>query len=65
MNIVLREICDATPGKVLRAYEIPADLRKGLARYFDFYNAKCRYSALDSRPPDAVYFDQDASERAA
>jgi putative transposase len=42
----------------LRAYETPADLRQGLARYFDFYNARRRHSALDRRTPDAVYFEQ-------
>lgn len=49
----------------LRAYETPADLRKGLVRYFDFYNARRRHSALDRRTPDAVYFDQVARELAA
>ena len=49
----------------LRAYETPADLRKGLVRYFDFYNARRRHSALDRRTPDAVYFDQAACELAA
>ena len=42
----------------LRAYETPADLRRGLTRYFDFYNTRRRHSALDRRTPDAVYFDQ-------
>jgi len=42
----------------LHAYETPADLRQGLARYFDFYNARRRHSALDRRTPDAVYFEQ-------
>ena len=42
----------------LRAYETPTELRAGLARYFDFYNARRRHSALDRRTPDAVYFDQ-------
>jgi len=49
----------------LRAYETPAELRTGLARYFDFYNARRRHSALDRRTPDAVYFDQVTRERAA
>lgn len=49
----------------LRAYETPAALRKGLARYFEFYNTKRRHSALDRRTPDAVYFDQVTCERAA
>jgi len=42
----------------LRAYETPADLRQGLARYFDFYNARRRHSALHRRTPDAVYFEK-------
>jgi putative transposase len=42
----------------LSAYETPADLRHALARYFDFYNARRRRSALDRRTPDAVYFEQ-------
>ena len=42
----------------LRAYETPTELRKGLARYFTFYNTRRRHSALDRRTPDAVYFDQ-------
>ncbi len=49
----------------LRAYETPADLRKGLVRYFNFHNARRRHSALDRRTPDAVYFDQAARELAA
>ena len=49
----------------LRAYETPAQLRAGLARYFEFYNARRRHSALDRRTPDAVYFSQTAPVRAA
>ena len=49
----------------LRAYGTPADLRNGLARYFEFYNARRRHSALHRRPPDAVYFDQAARKLAA
>jgi len=49
----------------LRAYETPAELRAGLGRYFDFYNARRRHSALDRRTPDAVYFAQTAPELAA
>ena len=40
----------------LKAYETPRELRDGLARYFEFYNARRRHSALDRRTPDAVYF---------
>lgn len=41
----------------LRAYEAPAELRTGLAQYFEFYNTRRRHSALGRRTPDAVYFD--------
>jgi putative transposase len=49
----------------LRAYETPTELRAGLARYFEFYNARRRHSALDRRTPDAVYFNQEAPKLAA
>ena len=49
----------------LRAYETPGQLRVGLTRYFQFYNARRRHSALDRRTPDAVYFEQTASTLAA
>jgi putative transposase len=49
----------------LRAYETPAQLRQGLAQYFDFYTARRRHSALERRTPDAVYFNQDTRQRAA
>jgi putative transposase len=49
----------------LRAYETPAELRAGLARYFAFYNTKRRHSALDRHTPDAVYFDQARHDLAA
>ena len=42
----------------LRAYETPKELRAGLTRYFAFYNARRRHSALDRRTPDAVYHAQ-------
>ena len=41
----------------LRAYDTPAALRVGLTRYFDFYHARRRHTALDRRTPDAVYFE--------
>ena len=49
----------------LRAYETPRELRAGLGRYFEFYNARRRHSALDRRTPDAVYFDVAGSKLAA
>jgi putative transposase len=36
-------------------YEALAELRSGLRRYFDFYNATRRHTALARRTPDAVY----------
>jgi len=48
----------------LHAYETPAELRVGLIRYFEFYNAGRRHSALDRRTPDAVYFER-ATDRLA
>lgn len=44
----------------LHAYESPVALRAGLGRYFSFYNAQRRHSALDRRTPDAVYHAQAA-----
>ena len=49
----------------LHAYETPAELRAGLARYFTFYNTRRRHSALDRRTPDAVYYEQVTPELAA
>jgi putative transposase len=49
----------------LRAYETPRELRAGLGRYFEFYNARRRHSALDRRTPDAVYFDVASAKLAA
>jgi putative transposase len=49
----------------LRAYETPAELRAGLARYFTFYNTRRRHSALNRRTPDVVYFDQANQELVA
>ena len=49
----------------LHAYETPAELHNGLARYFQLYNTRRRHSALDRRTPDAVYFDQTSRELAA
>ena len=40
----------------LHAYEAPAALRAGLARYFKFYNGQRRHSSLGRRTPDSVYF---------
>lgn len=37
----------------------------GLHRYCELYNSKRRHSSLDRRTPDAVYFNQTASDLAA
>jgi len=42
----------------LKAYETPADLRRGLDRFFMFYNRRRRHTALDRNTPDNVYFNQ-------
>lgn len=44
----------------LRSYETPAALRVGFSRYVEFYNTRRRYSALDRRTPDALYFEKSA-----
>jgi len=49
----------------LRAYDCPAALRRGLERYFSFYNTQRRHSALDDHTPDSVYFGHLVVPRAA
>ena len=40
----------------LKAYESIAEARKGLTKYFDFYNRSRRHQSLDRRTPDDVYW---------
>lgn len=40
----------------LKAYESIAETRKGLIKYFDFYNINRRHQSLDRRTPDDVYW---------
>lgn len=40
----------------LRAYETVSEVRAGLARYFQFFNARRPHSGLRSRTPDGVFF---------
>ena len=40
----------------LRAYDTVAAARSGIARYFEFYNARRPHRAHDGRTPDVVYF---------
>ena len=42
----------------VKAYETPADLRRGLDRFFMFYNRRRRHTSLDRNTPDNVYFNQ-------
>ncbi len=49
----------------LRACETPVELRAGLGRYFELYNAGRRHSALGRRTPYAVYFEQANHEMVA
>lgn len=40
----------------LHGYETMADVRKGLKKYFDFYNSTRPHDGLKRRKPDEVYF---------
>lgn len=40
----------------LKAYESITEVRKGLTKYFDFYNRSRRHQSLDRRTPDNVYW---------
>ncbi len=42
----------------LRAYASVAEARDSLARYFNFYNTRRPYQALDGMTPDQAYFTQ-------
>ena len=42
----------------IKAYETPAELRKGLKNFFSFYNSRRRHAALGRKTPDSVYFEQ-------
>lgn len=42
----------------LHAYESVHEVKKGLNRYFCFYNHKRPHSSLDGKTPDQVYFNQ-------
>jgi putative transposase len=49
----------------LRAYDSVGAARAGLARYFEFYNARRPHQAHGGRTPDMVYFDTLAPQQAA
>jgi len=40
----------------LHAYDSVGEARKGIQRYFSFYNQRRPHSSLDGRTPDMVYF---------
>ena len=40
----------------LHAYDSVREARAGIARYFDFYNARRPHSSLDKKTPDEFYF---------
>lgn len=40
----------------LHAYDTPATLRKGLAKYIAFYNSRRPHQALDEYTPDQMYY---------
>jgi putative transposase len=42
----------------LRVYESPAALRRGLAQYFQFYNAQRGHQMLNRQTLDAVYLGE-------
>jgi putative transposase len=49
----------------LKAYESIAEARKGLTKYFDFYNRSRRHQSLDRRTPDDVYWSTLPQKQAA
>lgn len=49
----------------LHAYDTPAEARKGLDRYFRFYNTQRTHQALDRLTPDEVYFQIHRLRKAA
>ena len=49
----------------LHAYDSVSQARKGLQRYFEFYNERRPHSSLDGKTPDAVYFNSLSLQQAA
>jgi putative transposase len=41
----------------VRAYDGVSDVRKGMEKYFAFYNQRRPHRALDGKTPNEVYFD--------
>jgi putative transposase len=49
----------------LRAYDTVADVRRGLERYFTFYNERRPHQALGGVTPDQVYQQQTSNSKAS
>jgi len=49
----------------LHAYDSVTEARRGLERYFLFYNQRRPHSSLDGRTPDMVYFNRLPQPQAA
>jgi putative transposase len=49
----------------LHAYDSVTQARRGLERYFRFYNQRRPHSSLDGKTPDQVYFDSLSPQLAA
>jgi putative transposase len=41
----------------LWSFDNGAELRKGLGRWFNFYNSERSHQSLDNKTPDEVYFN--------
>ena len=49
----------------LKAYDSIPAARKGLRKYFEFYNSRRRHKSLDRRTPDSVYWSTLLQKQAA
>lgn len=49
----------------LRAYESVSAVKRGLSKYFNFYNSRRPHSSLDGQTPDQVYYNMLSHTEAA
>lgn len=49
----------------LKAYASMAEVRNGLASYFQFYNEKRWHNSFDKKTPDMVYYDTELQKQVA
>jgi putative transposase len=49
----------------IRGYSTLVEARKGIAKYFEWYNTKRRHQSLDYMRPDEIYFNQTEVSKAA